>query len=298
MGSSLSSRLSRYASVAAIVLMSGCSHMPDNPAKPAQPSASAPSLAKAAPPTRLADPEVRAAQDYLARLGYYRGPIDGISGPKTRTAVANYQTDSGLPPDGKVSRDLIAQLAAMPATPALRDKVDRMPGPIYEPGDAYIYTDGQVETVLSIGDRRVEWQDATGQRWSADVDFTVPSPRSDPGADVASRQPFTWPIRVGSRASYTVQTATSNQAQSDQDAVKTWHCLVEDRERTAVLAGTFDSYKIWLQCLLACWAGRLKQELVSNGRCPTPSRPNLTDGLSHGRAVLWQRASSLKPVPR
>ena len=92
---------------------------------------------------------MRAAQDYLARLGYYGGPIDGINGPKTRTAVASYQTDSGLPPDGKVSRDLIARLAGAPSTPAQHDKVDRAAGPLYEPGDAYVYTDGQVETVLS-----------------------------------------------------------------------------------------------------------------------------------------------------
>jgi peptidoglycan hydrolase-like protein with peptidoglycan-binding domain len=115
---------------------------------------------------------VRATQDYLARLGYYGGPIDGINGPKTRAAVANYQTDSGLPPDGKVSRDLIARLAGAPSTPAQRDKVDRVAGPFYEPGDAYVYTDGQVETVLSTSESRVTWHDAKGEQWSADFDFT------------------------------------------------------------------------------------------------------------------------------
>src|SRR4029453_211056 len=112
-------RLCRYTVAAAtIVLMSGCSRVSENTGAPAQPSVSATTPYKARPPTRPADPEVRATQDYLARLGYYRGPIDGISGPKTRTAVANYQTDSGLLPDGKVSRDLIARLEAMPPTPA------------------------------------------------------------------------------------------------------------------------------------------------------------------------------------
>jgi peptidoglycan hydrolase-like protein with peptidoglycan-binding domain len=236
-------RLCRYAAAAAtLVLMSGCSRVSENTGAPAQPSVSAASPSKVGPPTRPADPEVRATQDYLARLGYYRGPIDGISGPKTRTAVANYQTDSGLPPDGKVSRDLIARLAAMPPTPALRDKVDRASGPIYEPGDAYIYTDGQVETVLWTGEHRVEWQDAKGQRWLADTDFTVPTRRSDPGTKVASRQSFTWPIRVGAMSSYIVKTEATDR--TDQKAMETWHCVVEGHERTAVFAGTFDSYKI------------------------------------------------------
>ncbi len=111
---------SAAAAVALLLLISGCSHVPDKAATPAQPSASAASPPKPAPAARPADPEVRATQDYLARLGYYGGPIDGINGPKTRAAVANYQTDSGLPPDGKVSRDLIARLAGAPSTPAPR----------------------------------------------------------------------------------------------------------------------------------------------------------------------------------
>jgi peptidoglycan hydrolase-like protein with peptidoglycan-binding domain len=180
---------------------------------------------------------VRAAQDYLARLGYYGGPIDGINGPKTRTAVASYQTDSGLPPDGKVSRDLIARLAGAPSTPAQRDRGDREAGPLYEPGDSYAYTDGQVETVLSTSESRVTWQDAKGEQWSADSDFTVPSRRSDPDADVASLRPFTWPLRVGATASYVVKTTTTGH-------VDHWQCAVEGREPTAVVAGTFDSYKI------------------------------------------------------
>ena len=180
---------------------------------------------------------MRAAQDYLARLGYYGGPIDGINGPKTRTAVASYQTDTGLPPDGKVSRDLIARLAGAPSTPVQRDRGDRVAGPLYEPGDAYAYTDGQVETILSTSENRVTWQDAKGEQWSADSDFTVPSRRSDPDADVASLRPFTWPLRVGVTASYAVKRTTS-------DHVEHWQCIVESREQTAVVAGTFDSYKI------------------------------------------------------
>ncbi len=39
---------------------------------------------------------VAAAQERLAREGYYRGQIDGIVGPETRRAVARYQGNHGL----------------------------------------------------------------------------------------------------------------------------------------------------------------------------------------------------------
>lgn len=224
------------AAAAAIVLMSGCSHVGENAATPTPPSTSPASPSKPAQAPRPSDPEVRAAQDYLAQLGYYDGSIDGINGPKTRTAVASFQTDSGLPPDGKVSRDLIARLAGTPSTPGKREKADSA-RPVYEPGDAYAYTDGEVETVLSTSETRVEWQDAKGQRWSADADFTVPSRRSDPGADVASLKSLTWPLRVGATAAFTVKTAAADRAEH-------WQCAVEAREQTTVVAGIFDSYKI------------------------------------------------------
>src|SRR5262249_36109795 len=81
------------------------------------------------------------------------------------------------------------------------------------------------------------WQDANGHRWSADSDFTVPSRRSDLDADVASLRSFTWPLRVGATAAYTVRTAPADQGQH-------WQCVVEGREQAMVAAGTFDSYKI------------------------------------------------------
>jgi hypothetical protein len=35
-------------------------------------------------------------QEALAAAGYYNGPIDGLLGPMTREAIANYQADNGL----------------------------------------------------------------------------------------------------------------------------------------------------------------------------------------------------------
>ena len=41
-------------------------------------------------------PLVREAQRALRDLGYDPGPIDGIFGPRTRTALAKYQTSERL----------------------------------------------------------------------------------------------------------------------------------------------------------------------------------------------------------
>jgi hypothetical protein len=35
-------------------------------------------------------------QEALAAAGYYNGPVDGVLGPMTREAIANYQADNGL----------------------------------------------------------------------------------------------------------------------------------------------------------------------------------------------------------
>src|SRR5262249_39291410 len=50
--------------------------------------------------------------------------------------------------------------------------------------------------------------------------------------------------------------------------------------------------EIWSQYLLAQTLGRPKRGPVSNGRCPTRSKPNQMAGRCGGRVVPWRRASS------
>ena len=49
-------------------------------------------------------------QQLLADLGYETGPIDGIVGPLTRTAVRGFQRDVGRPADGFPTQILMDQL--------------------------------------------------------------------------------------------------------------------------------------------------------------------------------------------
>lgn len=55
-----------------------------------------------------------AVQQQLIRLGYLHPPADGVSGPRTSTAISQDQSVSGLPVDGIPSSPLLARLQATP----------------------------------------------------------------------------------------------------------------------------------------------------------------------------------------
>jgi len=57
-----------------------------------------------------ADATVEATQEELAQLGYYNGPVDGIFGPTTRDALANYQIAKQLNVTGSLSTDTMQSL--------------------------------------------------------------------------------------------------------------------------------------------------------------------------------------------
>jgi peptidoglycan hydrolase-like protein with peptidoglycan-binding domain/surface antigen len=215
---------------AGIALLTACSHPSGDATAPAQPSSS---VAIPAGPSAVA--EVRVAQGALAGLGYDPGPVDGIAGPKTRAAVAQYQSDVGLVPDGEISPELVARLLrAHPATSPVAT-ADPAAAPTYEAGDAYAYTDGQIETVVSADEHRVEWRNAAGSRWSSARDFPLPSNQS--GGAIAMHRPLAWPLEVGATAAYSTAATASA-------AAELWRCTVDGRQRTAVPAGAFDTFRI------------------------------------------------------
>lgn len=234
------SRLRNVLVSAGIVLLAACSHPSETATSPVKPSTSA--VVK----NRPSDPEVRAAQEALAGLGYYRGSIDGITGPKTRAAVAKFQTDLGLPPDGKVSRDLVAQAARAHQEPERYTRVDPTMGPLYEAGDVYTYTDGGIETVVSATEHRVEWKNAVGSSWSSALDFTLPTNQPDNGTITVTRA-LAWPLEVGAASTYAVTATIVDSKSPDHTEAELWQCTVKGRERISVVAGIFDTYKISCQ---------------------------------------------------
>jgi hypothetical protein len=58
----------------------------------------------------LPDLHVRATQLYLTYLGFHPGPVDGVAGERTLSALAEYQTREGQPHTGVIDQDLVAQL--------------------------------------------------------------------------------------------------------------------------------------------------------------------------------------------
>ena len=63
-----------------------------------------------------ADATVEATQERLAQRGYYNGPVDGIFGPATRDAVANYQIANQLNVTGSLSPDTMQSLGLTQVT--------------------------------------------------------------------------------------------------------------------------------------------------------------------------------------
>jgi len=57
-----------------------------------------------------ADPEIRDVQSILKDLGFYRGDVDGLDGPNTRTAIESYRSTIGMTVTGSVDRELLDQL--------------------------------------------------------------------------------------------------------------------------------------------------------------------------------------------
>jgi hypothetical protein len=56
------------------------------------------------------DPTVSTVQTDLAQLGYYNGPIDGLFGADTRTALTRYQVDRGLQVTGSLTNETLQSL--------------------------------------------------------------------------------------------------------------------------------------------------------------------------------------------
>ena len=54
--------------------------------------------------------DIAAVQKKLAMFGHSPGPIDGIIGPRTRSAIESYQRANGLSVDGIASETLLARI--------------------------------------------------------------------------------------------------------------------------------------------------------------------------------------------
>ncbi|MHA6685152.1 peptidoglycan-binding domain-containing protein [Mesorhizobium sp. A556] len=70
-----------------------------------------------APPA--GDPVVKQVQGILKNLNFYAGTVDGLQGPNTHKAIADYQRKLGLVASGEIDGTLLDQLGATPTTAAV-----------------------------------------------------------------------------------------------------------------------------------------------------------------------------------
>ena len=83
-------------------------------------TAAQPLPAPVPPPDRLRPASVRALQARLGELGFYRGPIDGVWGSSTQSAVQAFQQGRGWQPNGDLNPATVTALGLAPDAMAYR----------------------------------------------------------------------------------------------------------------------------------------------------------------------------------
>jgi peptidoglycan hydrolase-like protein with peptidoglycan-binding domain len=73
-------------------------------------SSAAPSGSSAAQTPGVSAETVQHAQSTLQAQGLYHGPVDGIYGPETQSAVTAYQQQKGLPATGQLDSTTLQDL--------------------------------------------------------------------------------------------------------------------------------------------------------------------------------------------
>jgi hypothetical protein len=61
-------------------------------------------------PVQMDQSQIRSMQAQLKSEGYYNGPVDGIMGPQTRTALAAYQQRHGLPQTAQADEETMERM--------------------------------------------------------------------------------------------------------------------------------------------------------------------------------------------
>lgn len=226
--------------------------------------------------TRSARPDttVRQAQVLLAKLGYDPGPADGLLGSRTVQAVREYQKAAGLPVDGKVNEQLMAglksgeprkkQVRAEPPPrepPAASAPIPKQPlpikdvftadygdiQPIYNLGDAFVWSSGYVDRVVRVGADNVVWRSTDGTGHTAFRSFAAPpiewqTGSADGSAKISVEPSVTWPLDVGGKIEFEVDgTSRKLDEEAVTEVVETWSCARGDDKTIDVPAGRFET---------------------------------------------------------
>jgi hypothetical protein len=108
--------------------------------------------------------------------------------------------------------------------------------PIYDTGDAYVWSNGRVETVVRVAGNKLFWRVDNGVRYTADRNFLVPpsswtGPAGSGEADARLDARAFWPLAADSPFAFKVE---------DNGQLQAWQCRVAGTEHVSVPAGQFD----------------------------------------------------------
>lgn len=129
-----------------------------------------------------------------------------------------------------------------------------VPGPVampdYEPGDAFVFSDGRVERVVrSDGDRMV-WAGLSGPSYRRSRNFIVPvlelrSGRGSGTREVRGNPDALWPIDRSRSARFRVITETrANPQAAAKRSVSLWVCKTSKAKPLTVPLGTYTSIPV------------------------------------------------------
>lgn len=213
--------------------------------------------------------EVARTQQRLIALGYDPGPVDGVLGRKTSIAIKHFQVDEEMDIDGELTPDVMERLqkrytrqrallaqgiGSDSLTSPARKGFDEA-GPSYEVGDAYVYTDGRVETVLRVGPERTLWETAEGSVYTSYRNFILPpiswkSGAADGENQVQPAKGQKWPPATTKEIVFTVESRTGS---SSVDAPRIWsgqwRCAARGVSPIKATIGRFDA--ITIECIRA-----------------------------------------------
>lgn len=122
--------------------------------------------------------------------------------------------------------------------------------PAYEPGDAFVFSDGRVERVVAVDADRVTWAGLSGPSYTRSRNFIVPvaewrSGRGSGRREVRGSPDAIWPIAGSRSVRFRVITETrADPAASPVRSASLWVCQSGKARSLTVPAGSFDAIPV------------------------------------------------------
>ena len=203
---------------------------------------------------------VKKAQRHLAVLGYDPGRVDGVLGKKSRIALKHFQVDQEVVIDGHLTPRLMALLENASERANRHEnlaggfggapRTQGGAGPLYEICDAYVYTDGRVETVSRVGPEQTVWETADGSAYTAHKNFILPPISWVSGSATRENQiqPATgqkWPPATAQEVVFWVRSRAQKESLDEPRVWSAkWRCVSGGVAKVDATVGRFDAVVI------------------------------------------------------